>query len=95
MPPFTYKIVKDEMVPSDTDPRQSLRRVEVRFTSQEAFIPGKLPDAWMVEVKDIAKGFSGYLTSLRQDITAKPTKERYSRGWRSRNWEPKLGPKKK
>jgi hypothetical protein len=49
----------------------------------------------MVEVKDIAKGFSGYLTSLRQDITAKPTKERYSRGWRSRNWEPKLGPKKK
>ncbi len=55
----------------------------------EAFLPGKLPDAWLVEVKDIAGGFVGYITSLPQDITHKPTKERYSRGWRSRNWEPK------
>lgn len=55
----------------------------------EAFVPGKLPDAWMVEVKDIACGFPGYVSSLPQDITHKPTKERYSRGWRSRNWEPK------
>jgi len=55
----------------------------------EALVPGKLPDAWMVEVKDIANGFPGYVSSLPQDITHKPTKERYSRGWRSRNWEPK------
>lgn len=56
----------------------------------EAFVPGKLPDAWLVEVKDLAQGFVGYISSLPQDITHKETKERFSRGWRSRNWEPKL-----
>ena len=61
----------------------------------EAFLPGKLPDAWLVEVKDIARGFAGYVSSTPQDITRKPTKERYSRGWRSRNWEPKLRQVKK
>lgn len=61
----------------------------------EAFVPGKTPDAWMVEIKDTARGFAGYLSSLPRDITGKPTKERVSRGWRSRNWEPKLGPTKK
>jgi len=55
----------------------------------ETFISGKIPDAWLVEVKDTANGFAGYVSSLPQDITGKPTKERYSRGWRSRNWEPK------
>jgi hypothetical protein len=55
----------------------------------EAFVPGKLPDAWFVEVKDVALGFVGYVSSLPQDITHKETKERISRGWRSRNWEPK------
>jgi pimeloyl-ACP methyl ester carboxylesterase len=58
----------------------------------EAFVSGKLPDAWLVEVKDIASGRVGYVTSLPQDITGKPTKERYSRGWKSRNWEPKKAP---
>ena len=52
----------------------------------EAFVSGILPDAWLVEVKDTADGFSGYISSLPQDITHKPTKERVSRGWRSRNW---------
>lgn len=61
----------------------------------EAFVPGELPDAWMVEVKDTGKGFPGYISSLPQDITGKPTEERYSRGWRSRNWEPKYGKVKK
>lgn len=56
----------------------------------EAFISGKLPDAWMVEVKDTAQGFRGYVSSLPQDITHKPTKERISHGWRSRNWAPKV-----
>jgi hypothetical protein len=61
----------------------------------EAFLPGKLPDAWFVEVKDLARGAVGYVSSVPQDITHKETKERVSRGWRSRNWEPKLRPKKK
>lgn len=56
----------------------------------EAFLPGKLPDAWLVEVKDVAQGFVGYVSSVPQDITRKPTAERHSRGWRSRSWEPKL-----
>ncbi len=55
----------------------------------EAFVPGKIPDAWLVEVKDLASGCVGYLSSLPQDITHKPTETRYSRGWKSRNWEPK------
>jgi hypothetical protein len=61
----------------------------------EAFLPGKLPDAWLVEVKDIARGFVGYVSTTPQDITQKPTAERHSRGWRSRNWEPKLRTVKK
>lgn len=35
LPPFEYEIVKDEVVPSDTDPRLNFRRIEVRFISQE------------------------------------------------------------
>ncbi len=54
----------------------------------EGYVKGKLPDAWLVEVKDTAKGFPGYLTSLPQDITGKKTATRTSRGSRSRHWEP-------
>jgi pimeloyl-ACP methyl ester carboxylesterase len=61
----------------------------------EALLPGKLPDAWLVEVKDIARGCVGYVSTTPQDITRKPTAERHSRGWRSRNWEPKLRTVKK
>jgi len=61
----------------------------------EAFLPGKIPDAWLVEVKDLAGGAVGYVSSTPQDITRKETKERVSKGWRSRNWEPKPRPKKK
>jgi pimeloyl-ACP methyl ester carboxylesterase len=61
----------------------------------KAFLPGKTPDAWMVEVKDLARGAAGYVGTTPQDITHKETKERISRGWRSRNWEPKPKPKKK
>ncbi len=60
-----------------------------RNGTYEASVPGKLPDAWLVEVKDAANGFVGYVSSLPQDITGKPTRERSSRGWKSRNWEPK------
>lgn len=60
----------------------------------ETFVSGKLPDAWMVEVKDVAGGHVGYVSSLPQNITGKPTEERYSRGWKSRHWEPKKRAKK-
>lgn len=54
----------------------------------EGYVKGKLPDAWLVEVKDIGRGFPGYLSSLPQDITGKKTATRESRGSRSRLWEP-------
>lgn len=53
------------------------------------FVKGKLPDAWLVEVKDIASGFPAYISSLPQDITGKKTQQRTSRGSRSRHWAPK------
>ncbi|HOW74156.1 MAG TPA: hypothetical protein PKY77_26425 [Phycisphaerae bacterium] len=52
------------------------------------YVTGRLPDAWMVEVKDIANGFPGYVCSLPQDITHLPRERRTSRGSRSRNWAP-------
>ncbi|MBN1589173.1 MAG: tetratricopeptide repeat protein [Pirellulales bacterium] len=35
LPPFTYDVVSDEVVTSDTDPRLKLRRMKIRFISQE------------------------------------------------------------
>ena len=55
----------------------------------EGFVKGKLPDAWLVEVKDIAGGAAGYVSSLPQDITGKRTETKRSRGSRSRHWAPK------
>ncbi|MFQ6131982.1 MAG: hypothetical protein ACE5R4_08105 [Armatimonadota bacterium] len=55
----------------------------------EGYVEGKLPDAWLVEVKDTAMGFPGYVSSLPQDITGKPTAVRQSRGSRPRHWAPK------
>jgi len=55
----------------------------------EGYVKGKLPDAWLVEVKDIAFGFPGYISSLPQDITGKKTETKRSWGSRSRHWEPK------
>jgi hypothetical protein len=54
----------------------------------EGYVKGKLPDAWLVEVKDTAQGYPGYLTSLPQDVTGKKTATKTSRGSRSRHWEP-------
>jgi len=50
---------------------------------------GKTPDAWMVEVEDIANGVHGYVTSCPQNITGKLAQERTSRGSRSRHWNEK------
>jgi hypothetical protein len=52
------------------------------------YVKGRRPDAWMVEVKDIAGGRPGYVTSLPRDISGKQTMRRISRGSRSRNWTP-------
>lgn len=55
----------------------------------ECHVNGKLPDAWLVEVKETAFGFPGYISSLPQDITHKPTEERTHSGPGGRNWAPK------
>jgi hypothetical protein len=53
----------------------------------EAVLPGKTPDAFMVEVGDIAMGFPGYVSSTPQKLTDAPVVERRSRGSRPRLWE--------
>ena len=35
LPPFSYEVVKDEAITSHTDPSLKLRRMEVKFISQE------------------------------------------------------------
>jgi hypothetical protein len=54
----------------------------------EGVLPGKLPDAWLVEVGDIAGGFPGYVSSTPQKLTDAPLVDRVSRGSRPRLWSP-------
>lgn len=54
----------------------------------EGYVPGKLPDAWLVEVHDTAMGFRGYVSSLPQKLTDTPVERRNGRGL-PRNWEEK------
>jgi hypothetical protein len=54
----------------------------------EAYLPGKIPDAFMVEVGDIARGIPGYVSSLPYKLTDAPVIERRSRGSFPRRWEP-------
>jgi hypothetical protein len=54
----------------------------------QAALGGKIPDAFLVEVGDIAQGISGYVSSLPQKLTDAPVIERQSRGSRPRLWEP-------
>jgi hypothetical protein len=63
--------------------------VEGQGNLYQGYEMGKTPDAWFVEVEDIAKGVHGYVTSCPQNITGKPAEERTSRGSRSRHWEEK------
>jgi hypothetical protein len=56
---------------------------------REGLVTGKRPDAWLVEVKDTGGGYAGYVSTLPQDISKKPTRERVSRGSRPKDWEPK------
>jgi hypothetical protein len=54
----------------------------------EAVLFGKIPDAFMIEVGDIAGGVSGYVSSLPHKLTDAPVIERQSRGSLPRLWEP-------
>jgi hypothetical protein len=54
----------------------------------EGFLSGKIPDAFLIEVGDIAQGFPGYVSSAPQKLTAAPVKERTSRGSLPRLWSP-------
>ncbi len=54
----------------------------------ETSLPGKVPDAFMIEVGDIAQGVPGYVSSLPQKLTDAPVVQRRSRGSRPRLWEP-------
>jgi len=62
-----------------------MRKVGDRY---EAALPGKIPDAFLVEVGDIAKGLPGYVSSLPYKLTDAPVEERRSRGSLPRLWEP-------
>jgi hypothetical protein len=42
----------------------------------ETSVPGAKPDAFMIEVADIAQGIPGYVTSLPQKISDAPVVER-------------------
>jgi hypothetical protein len=54
----------------------------------EGTLPGKMPDAFMVEVGDIALGIPGYVSSLPQKLTDAPVVERISRGAYPKLWSP-------
>ena len=54
----------------------------------EAVLPGKVPDAFLIEVGDTALGYPGYVSSTPRKLTDAPVVERVSRGSRPRLWEP-------
>ena len=54
----------------------------------EAFLPGRKPDAFMIEVGDTALGFPGYVSSVPHKLTDAPVVERVSRGAYPRLWSP-------
>lgn len=62
-----------------------MRKVGDRY---ETSLHGKIPDAFLVEVGDIAQGIPGYVSSLPVKLTDAPVVERRSRGSYPRLWEP-------
>ncbi|HNS18997.1 MAG TPA: PhoPQ-activated protein PqaA family protein [Sedimentisphaerales bacterium] len=62
-----------------------MRRVGDHY---EVPLYGKIPDAFMIEVGDIANGLPGYVSSTPQKLTDAPVVERTSRGSLPRLWEP-------
>lgn len=62
-----------------------MRQVDDHY---QAVLPGKTPDAFFVEVGDIAGGIPGYVSSPPQKLTDAPVIERRSRGSLPRLWAP-------
>ena len=54
----------------------------------EASLPGKMPDAYMIEVADISQGVPGYVSSLPQKLSDAEVVWRRSRGSKPRLWKP-------
>ena len=54
----------------------------------ETSLHGKIPDAFFVEVGDIAQGIPGYVSSVPYKLTDAPVVERISRGSFPRLWDP-------
>ena len=54
----------------------------------EVVLGGKVPDAFFVEVGDIAWGIPGYVSSLPRKLTDATVIERRSRGSLPRLWTP-------
>ncbi len=54
----------------------------------EAALHGRMPDAFLVEVGDIALGLPGYVSSTPQKLTDALVIERRSRGSLPRLWQP-------
>ncbi len=55
----------------------------------QAFLQGKTPDAWLVEVEDAAMGHRGYVTSPARKLTDVPVERPGENGWLPRAWAPK------
>ncbi|HOC01272.1 MAG TPA: PhoPQ-activated protein PqaA family protein [Verrucomicrobiota bacterium] len=58
----------------------------------EGFLPGRIPDAFLVEVGDIALGIPGYVSSVPHKLTDAPVIERVSRGPYPKLWSPETQP---
>jgi len=53
-----------------------------------SYLPGKLPDAWLVEVLDVACGFRGYVSSLPINLSGKPAVTKKPGNGLPRLWRP-------
>jgi hypothetical protein len=63
--------------------------MEKRDDLYEASIHGKVPDAFMIEVSDIAQGISGYVSTVTHKLTDAPVVERDPKyGYMPRFWKP-------
>ena len=86
------QVVKAWYVYSDDDAWRDLMWYSLIMSKKdgryEVTLKGKTPDAFMIEVGDIALGIPGYVSSLPQKLTDAPVIERHSRGSRPRLWEP-------
>jgi hypothetical protein len=63
--------------------------MEKRGDLHETSIHGKTPDAFLIEVSDIAGGISGYVSTVPHKLTDAPVLERDpENGYLPRLWKP-------